>query len=167
MASRDYNATETMDNVSPLPIAGFPFIQAYSYGLITATLFFFIGIARNLTRLLALVQRQFRIPSGPWGFPLFGSFPMLTAYPERTLDRWALKYGDLFSVKLGNQLFVVVSSPKVAKDLMVTNGSVFSDRKEMFVKSQTVFVGRGITATPYNDRWYVSQKFAWYRRLSR
>lgn len=23
----------------------------------------------------------------------------------------------------------------------------------MFIKSQTVFAGRGITATPYNDRW--------------
>lgn len=54
---------------------------------------------------------------------------------------------------LGNQLFVVVSDPGIAKDLMVTNGSVFSSRKEMFVKSQLVFVGRGITATPYNDRW--------------
>ncbi|KAG8533421.1 uncharacterized protein KY384_002204 [Bacidia gigantensis] len=36
---------------------------------------------------------------------------------------------------------------------MVTNGNIFSSRKEMFIKSQTIFAGRGITATPYNDRW--------------
>lgn len=54
---------------------------------------------------------------------------------------------------LGNQLFVIISSPEIAKDLMVTNGAIFSSRKEMFIKSQTVFAGRGITATPYNDRW--------------
>ena len=82
-----------------------------------------------------------------------GSFPFLTHYPERTLNRWAQKFGNLYSLRLGNQLFVIVSDPDIAKDLMVTNGSVFSGRKEMFIKSQTVFAGRGITATPYNDRW--------------
>jgi hypothetical protein len=46
-----------------------------------------------------------------------------------------------------------VSESGIAKDPMVTHGAVFSDRKEMFIKSQTVFVGRGITASPYNERW--------------
>ena len=82
-----------------------------------------------------------------------GSFPFLTHFPERTLDLWAKKYGDLYSVWLGNQLFVIISNPAIAKDLMVTNGAVFSGRKEMYLKSQTIFAGRGITATPYNDRW--------------
>ena len=86
-----------------------------------------------------------------------GSFPFLTHYPERTLDRWAKQFGDLYSVWLGSQLFVIVSDPVIAKDLMVTNGSVFSGRKEMFIKSQTVFAGRGVTATPYNDRWLVAR----------
>ena len=85
---------------------------------------------------------------------------MLTKYPELTLNRWARKYGPLYSVRLGNQLFVIVSDPGIAKDLMVTNGAVFSDRKEMFVKSQTVFAGRGVTATPYNDRWCVEIVFS-------
>ena len=82
-----------------------------------------------------------------------GSFPFLTQYPELSLDKWAKKFGNLYSIWLGKQLFVIVSDPAIAKDLMVTNGGTFSSRKEMFVKSQTVFVGRGITATPYNDRW--------------
>ena len=81
---------------------------------------------------------------------------MLTHYPELTLDNWARKYGSLYSVRLGNQLFAIVSDPGVAKDLMITQGAIFSNRKEMFIKSQIVFAGRGITATPYNDRWYVS-----------
>ena len=85
-----------------------------------------------------------------------GSFPFLTRYPELTLDYWAKKFGDMYSIWLGNQLFVVVSDPKVIKDLMVTNGAVFSSRKEMFIKSQTIFKGRGITATPYNERWSAS-----------
>lgn len=89
-----------------------------------------------------------------------GSFPFLTQYPELTLDKWAKRFGSLYSIWLGNQLFVIVSSPQIAKDLMVTHGAVFSSRKEMFIKSQTVFAGRGITATPYNDRWRKHRRIA-------
>ena len=82
-----------------------------------------------------------------------GCFAFLTKYPELTLDYWAKKYGSLYSLWLGNQLFVIVTDPNIVKDLMVTNGGVFSSRKEMFLKSQTIFAGRGVTATPYDNRW--------------
>ncbi|KAF8056531.1 cytochrome P450 [Lyophyllum atratum] len=100
------------------------------------------------------------IPNGPIGLPIVGSFPFLTDYPELTLDHWAKKFGPLYSMWLGNQLFVVVSDPQIVKDLMVTNGAIFSSRKEMFLKSQTIFAGRGITATPYNDRWRKHRRIA-------
>jgi hypothetical protein len=54
---------------------------------------------------------------------------------------------------MGNQLFVVISDARIAKDLMVSNGAVFSSRKQYYIKSQTIFRGRAITATPYNDKW--------------
>ncbi|KAI9878768.1 MAG: hypothetical protein M1830_010570 [Pleopsidium flavum] len=101
------------------------------------------------------------IPKGPWGLPIVGSFPFLTQYPELTLDSWSKKFGNLFSMWLGNQLFVIVSDPAIAKDLMVTNGSIFSSRKELFIKSQTVFSVRGVTATPYNDKWRKHRRVAW------
>lgn len=84
---------------------------------------------------------------------LVGSFFSLVRYPELVLDKWAKAFGNLYSVWIGSQLVVVVSEASIAKDLMVTNGNIFSSRKEMFVKSQAIFASRGITATPYNDRW--------------
>lgn len=72
----------------------------------------------------------------------------MTHYPELTLDYWAKKFGGLYTVWLGAQNFLIISDVNIAKDLMVTNGAIFSDRKEMFIKSQIVFAGRGITATP-------------------
>ncbi|KAF9524744.1 cytochrome P450 [Crepidotus variabilis] len=101
-----------------------------------------------------------KIPDGPVGLPILGSFPFLTRYPELTLDYWAQKFGSLYSVYLGNQLVVVISDPQIVKDLTVTNGAVFSSRKEMFLKSQNIFVGRGVTATPYNDRWRKHRRLA-------
>ena len=88
------------------------------------------------------------IPPGP---PL--RYPYLGRCPERTLQAWSRTYGPLFSVWMGNQLFVVISDARIAKDLLVSNGAIFSSRKQYFIKSQTILHGRGITATAYSDKW--------------
>jgi hypothetical protein len=88
------------------------------------------------------------IPPGP---PL--RYPYLRRCPERALQAWSKTYGPLFSVWIGNQLFVVISDARIAKDLLVSNGAVFSSRKQYFIKSQTILRGRAITATAYNDKW--------------
>ena len=92
------------------------------------------------------------IPPGP-----LLHYAFLRHYPERTLRAWARTYGPLFSVWMGNQLFVVISDARIAKDLLVSNGAIFSSRKQYFMKSQTILRGRAITATPYNDTWLVQR----------
>ena len=91
------------------------------------------------------------IPPGP-----FLRYAFLRHYPERTLLAWARTYGPLFSVWMGNQLFVVISDARIAKDILVSNGAIFSSRKQYFMKSRTILRGRAITATPYNDTWSVA-----------
>ena len=88
-----------------------------------------------------------------WTYCSLGSFPFLSHYPELTLDYWSKKFGPLYSMWLGNQLFVVVSDPVIVKDLLINNGTIFSSRKDTFIKSQTIFAGRGITVMPYGPRW--------------
>lgn len=88
------------------------------------------------------------IPPGP---PLRYAF--LRKYPERALDAWAKKYGSLFSIWMGNQLFIVISDARVARDLLVKNGAVFSSRKKYFMKNQTILRGRAVTASVYGDTW--------------
>lgn len=75
------------------------------------------------------------IPPGPVGLPILGvyfwhsqvlpenslktrglgSFPFLTNYPELTLDYWAKRFGPIYSLWLGNQLFVIVSDPNIVR----------------------------------------------------
>ncbi|KAJ3481074.1 hypothetical protein NLI96_g7906 [Meripilus lineatus] len=88
------------------------------------------------------------IPPGP-----LLRYAFLRGDPERSLHVWAKRYGPLFSVWMGNQLCVVISDPQVARDLFVTNGSIFSSRKEYFMKNQLILRGRAITASQYGDRW--------------
>jgi hypothetical protein len=98
-----------------------------------------------------IVDKQGRpIPPGP-----LLRYAFLGRYSERALHVWAQKYGSLFSLFLGNQLFVVISDPHIAHDLLVSNGKIFSSRKEYFIKNQTILNGRAITATPYGSTWSV------------
>ena len=89
-----------------------------------------------------------RIPPGP-----LLRYAFLRRYPERALHVWAKTYGPLFSLWMGNQLFVVISDARIAKDLMVSNGAIFSGRKKYFMKNQTILRGRAITATAYDETW--------------
>ena len=67
--------------------------------------------------------------------------------------KWAKQYGPIYSYTIGNQRFVVLSDPYVVKDIMINNGAIFSSRKDMFIKAQTVLIFRGITGSGYNDTW--------------
>ncbi|KAI0250487.1 cytochrome P450 [Lactifluus subvellereus] len=95
------------------------------------------------------------IPPGP-----LLRYAVLRRYPERALRVWGKAYGPLFSVWMGNQLFVVISDARIAKDLLVSNGAIFSSRKLYFMKNQTILRGRAITATPYSDTWRQHRRIA-------
>ncbi|KAJ3842653.1 cytochrome P450 [Lentinula raphanica] len=96
-----------------------------------------------------------QIPPGPNNRYFF-----LRKYAERALQAWAAKYGPLFSIWMGTQLFVVISDPRVARDLLVTNGAVFSSRKRYYMKNQTILRGRAITASEYGETWRKHRKLA-------
>ena len=87
-----------------------------------------------------------------------GCYTYLMKYPELSLHRWAKQYGPIVSFVIGNQRFIVLSDPHVVKDLLITNGTIFSSRKDTFIKARTILKNRGITATGYNDLWCVIRK---------
>ncbi|KAG6879406.1 hypothetical protein C0992_002888 [Termitomyces sp. T32_za158] len=105
-----------------------------------------------------------KLISGPEGSSLPPGPPnryaFLRKYPERALHAWQKTYGPLFSIWMGRQLFIVISDPQIAQDLLVTNGSVFSSRKQYFMKSQVILRGRAITASIYGDKWRQHRRIA-------
>ncbi|CAG8891773.1 unnamed protein product [Penicillium egyptiacum] len=153
-----YNSTEAF--LSPLPID--PASRSVGLGAVieASSAFLWTLTAIVGASLLAWFRKPWtdenghKIPKGPIGLPIFGSFYSLTRYPELTLDYWAKRFGDLYSIWLGNQLFVIVSDPNIAKDLMVTNGNVFSSRKECLSKAKPSLLveHRRIAATWLSQR---------------
>ena len=88
------------------------------------------------------------LPPGP---PVRYAF--LRKHPELSVDYWAKKYGPLFSIWMGSQLFVFISDPHIARNLLVTNGAMFSSRKRYFLKNQVILRGRAIAGSEYGERW--------------
>ncbi|PPQ80417.1 hypothetical protein CVT25_001725 [Psilocybe cyanescens] len=120
--------------------------------LILVLAYFFSPV---ILRFLIVDKEGNRVPPGP---PIRYAF--LRKYAERALDGWAKQYGELFSIWMGSQLFVVVSEPTVAKDLLVANGAIFSSRKRYFMKNQVILKGRAITASEYGNRWRQHRRLA-------
>ncbi|KAF8213917.1 cytochrome P450 [Mycena galopus ATCC 62051] len=129
-----------------------------SYTL-TGLSFFLVTVALLLIPLLLRKNvnssRGTPIPPGP-----LLRYAFLRRHPEKTLHKWATEYGPLFSLWMGNQLFVVISDANIARDLLVTQGAIFSSRKKYFMKDQTIFAGRGITSSAYDDTWRHHRRLA-------
>jgi hypothetical protein len=101
-----------------------------------------------------IFRKNFKHTNGHHISPGLFRYPYLRRYPERALRAWSRTYGPLFSLCTGNQLFVVILDARIAKDLLVSNSAIFStSRMQYFMKSQTIFHGRGITTTAYNGKW--------------
>jgi hypothetical protein len=76
-------------------------------------------------------------------------YPFLRHRPDRALQTWPRTYGLLFFVWMGIQLYDVISGACIARDSLVSNGAIFSSRKEFYINCQPILLGRGITMTLY------------------
>ena len=68
-----------------------------------------------LVSLARYVGYQKRLPPGPWGYPLLGILPLIKKDFHLLLFDYSQKFGNLFSVKMGNQLIVVLSDHKLIR----------------------------------------------------
>ena len=56
-----------------------------------------------------------KLPPGPTGLPILGSFLQLGEKPHHSLSKFAESYGPLISLRLGSITTVVASSPETAR----------------------------------------------------
>ena len=69
------------------------------------------------------IRKNSQLPPGPWGLPILGYLPFLDPKnPQKSMKKLSLKYGDIFSLQMGQLFCVVLSDPELIKTL-------FSKRK--------------------------------------
>ena len=73
------------------------------------------------------------LPPGPPSVPVLGSIPFLgSADPRKAYRKMRMKYGDIFTVHLGAETFVVANGYTALMDIHLYRGNIFAGRPNAY-----------------------------------
>nr|UXF47981.1 cytochrome P450 CYP71-2 [Daphne genkwa] len=110
-----------------------------------------------------------KLPPGPFKLPILGNALLLfsgTDLTHITLAKLAKKYGPLMHLQFGELPFIIVSSPKVAKDVLKTHDIILSSRPELPSQTILTYGNTNIESAPYGEYWRQVRKVAIVELLS-
>ncbi|PHT27574.1 hypothetical protein CQW23_32824 [Capsicum baccatum] len=101
------------------------------------------------------------LPPGPIGLPFIGNLHQYDSVTPH-IYFWELskKFGKIFSLKFGSTPMVVVSSAKVAKEVLKTQDLVFCSRPSFLSQRKLSYNGGDIVFQRYNDYWREMRKIS-------
>ncbi|KAH8077890.1 cytochrome P450 [Cristinia sonorae] len=100
--------------------------------LIASVLIVVLALSWLLNRLLKIGSRELGLPPGPPTLPIIGNlldFPKTAIYLRFT--EWARTYGEIYSLKIGRGTVVVISSPRMVRELLDKHSAVTSGRQSL------------------------------------
>ena len=98
-------------------------------------------------------------PPGPPGLPFLGNLHQIdNSAPHKYLWRLSKKYGPLMSLRLGFVPTIVVSSARMAKEVMKTHDLAFSGRPSLVGQQKLSYNGLDLAFAPYDDSWREMRK---------
>ncbi|KAG5059843.1 hypothetical protein AAZX31_01G071500 [Glycine max] len=106
-------------------------------------------------------------PPGPRGLPFIGNLYQLDGSTLcLKLYELSKKYGPIFSLQLGSRPALVVSSPKLAKEVMKTHDLEFCGRPSLISTMKFSYNGLDMAFSPYRDYWRHTRKISIIHFLS-
>lgn len=78
-------------------------------------------------------SKTYNSPKGPWGLPFLGNIFAMVTNPHLQLSKWASIHGKLFTIYLGNRPALVISDPKLLKELFNRQASTGKFKTETFL----------------------------------
>ncbi|CAI9094659.1 OLC1v1030436C1 [Oldenlandia corymbosa var. corymbosa] len=100
-----------------------------------------------------------KLPPSPWKLPIIGHLHHLTGSPpHHALKKLSQKYGPLIHLQLGEIPAIVVSSPRLAKEIMRTQDVTFADRAELLAAKILGYNFTDIVCAPYGEYWRQMRK---------
>lgn len=71
---------------------------------------------------------------------------------------WAKEYGEIFSLKLGPATSIVLTSPRLVKQLVDKKSSIYSHRPDSYVGYDIISQGDHLLLMQYSDQWRTCRK---------
>ena len=134
------------------------------------TLFFLLF---PLSTLLLFTRRKLRssssrLPPSPLALPIIGHLHllMMTSMPHHYLARLATQLGPIIYLKLGRVNSVVVSSPRLAREVLKTHDSVFASRPNLLSSQYLSFNSSDVTFSPSGPYWRQARRICVTELLS-
>ncbi|KAL8479163.1 hypothetical protein ACS0TY_026138 [Phlomoides rotata] len=95
------------------------------------------------------------VPPGPPALPLIGNLHQLATTKSLHVYLWKLskKYGPIIHMKLGSTPLIIISSSKLAKEVMKTQDLAFCSRPKLLGQQKLAYNGKDIIFSPYNSYW--------------
>ncbi|XP_052181447.1 6,7,8-trihydroxycoumarin synthase-like [Diospyros lotus] len=125
----------------------------------------FLLLLSMITIILFLFLRKgkknggIHVPPGPPQLPLIGNIHQLNkSILFRHLWELSKTYGALMSLQLGSLPVLVVSSAKMAKEVLKTHDAAFAGRPPMVSFRKLSYNGLDIGLSPYSDNWREMRK---------
>ncbi|KAL9998181.1 putative costunolide synthase [Helianthus debilis subsp. tardiflorus] len=107
------------------------------------------------------------LPPGPLKLPIIGNIHQLKGgVPHRVLRSLARKYGPIMYLQMGQVPTVVISTPRLAQEILKTNDVVFSDRPTTIASQILFYKAQDIAWAPYGSYWRQMRKICTLELLS-
>ncbi|KAI5055057.1 hypothetical protein GOP47_0030202 [Adiantum capillus-veneris] len=129
----------------------YPYHNAAMAFLVTAAVC--TTLSMFVRKLIAGPSNGSKLPPGPRPWPLIGSLHVLGAMPHQSLAKLARKYGPLMSLRLGSSVYVVASTPDMAKAFLQTFDNTFASRPSTAGTVHMLFSSTDLAFAPYGPYW--------------
>jgi cytochrome P450 len=128
--------------------------------LVVASVVIAIGIGLLLARNnRPTIPTNARIPDGPPGKPLVGNLLDIPPYHSwLKFTEWSKQYGPLYRLNLAGQNHVIISSEKIANDLLRERGNLYSSRAHLPMATELVSRNMRPLLLPYGETWRTVRK---------
>ncbi|XP_062019554.1 cytochrome P450 71AP13-like [Rosa rugosa] len=111
-------------------------------------------------------KRILKLPPSPPKLPVVGNLHQLGNQPHLSLRSLAQKYGPIIYLQLGEIPTVVVSSARVAKEVLKTHDLALSSRPQIFSAIHLFYNCTDVVFSPYGAYWRHIRKICILELLS-